>query len=211
MPDANVPARLLLVEGEDDYHVVTQLCRQYQSMPDFTIKPTGGIDKLLGAVYEEVNAQERVALGVLIDWDDDEDNRWGDLQARLAEAGVTAPDRPDPNGTVVAEQPNRLIPLPRVGVWMMPDNQSAGELEDFVREMLPPDDRVWPLAEGYIDGIPQAERRFREGKVARAKLYAWLATREQPGRMGAAIGAGDLDTSGELAGRFAGWLRAVFG
>ena len=209
MPTPDLPIRLLLVEGEDDYHVVTQLCRRDQSMPDFTIEPKGGIDKLLAAVREEVSIDDRVALGILIDRDDDEDNRWGELQAELTAAGVTVPERPDPNGTIIPGQPQDLIP--RVGVWLMPDNASPGELEDFVRRMIPSDDGVWPRAENYIDGIPQADRRFRDGKALRATLYAWLAAREQPGRMGAAIGAGDLDTDIDLATRFTGWLRALFG
>ena len=125
-------------------------------------------------------------------------------------AGVPLPGEPAPSGAIIEIQPHTLLPSVRVGVWLMPDNQSPGEIEDFVRQMLPPGDQVLPRAETYIDGIPHADRRFRDGKILRAKLYAWLATRELPGRMGAAIGAGDLDTDIDLATRFAAWLQALF-
>ena len=92
----------------------------------------------------------------------------------------------------------------------MPDNGSPGELEDFVRTMLPDDDPVWPSSEKYIDEIREEHRKFRK-KVLRAKVHAWLATREQPGRMGAAIKEGDLKVEGALAGSFCDWLRRVFG
>ena len=92
----------------------------------------------------------------------------------------------------------------------MPDNESPGELEDFVRRMIPTDDPVWPRSEGYVDRIPVPDRRFRPGKILRAKLYAWLATLENPGRMGAAIGAGDLRVDGVLGSTFAAWLRSLF-
>ena len=99
---------------------------------------------------------------------------------------------------------------PRVGIWLMPDNQSPGEIEDFVAAMIPDGDPVRPLAERYIDGIPEADRKFAEGKIPRAKIHAWLAAREDPRRMGAAIGAGDLDTEVTLCQSFAAWLRRLF-
>ena len=92
----------------------------------------------------------------------------------------------------------------------MPDNGSPGELEDFVQTMLPKGDPVWPSAEAYIDGIAEEHRKFGK-KVLRAKIHAWTATRKQPGRMGAAIREGDLEIDGAPVGKFADWLRQVFG
>ena len=92
----------------------------------------------------------------------------------------------------------------------MPNNRSPGELEDFVKTMLPDGDPVWPSSEAYIDGIEEEHRKFRK-KVLRAKVHAWLATRKQPGRMGAAIKEGDLEIDGAMAVSFADWLRRMFG
>ena len=58
------------------------------------------------------------------------------------------PDQPEPSGTIIE---GRL----RIGIWLMPDNRSTGELEDFVGSMIPSGDPVWPLSEAYIDGIPE--------------------------------------------------------
>ena len=92
----------------------------------------------------------------------------------------------------------------------MPDNQSPGELEDFVSEMIPDDDPVWPRAQRDIDGITEADRKFSDRKIQRARLHAWLATREDPRLMGAAIGARDLNVDGSLSKNFADWLRELF-
>ena len=214
MPTADAPTRLLLVEGEDDYHVVTHLRNRHLPALDFSVTDMKGDSKLLDAISREVRVSGRVGLGIMLDADDDVAARWRQVRERLEPlmaAGVSLPDAPEPNGTIIEAHPHRLLPSVRVGVWLMPDNASPGELEDFVRRMIPSADGVWPRAEHYIDGIPQAERRFREGKALRSTLYAWLAAREQPGRMGAAIGAGDLDTDIDLATRFTGWLRALFG
>ncbi len=92
----------------------------------------------------------------------------------------------------------------------MPDNASPGELEDFVAQMVPTGDLVWPRAEHYIASIPESDRKFTETKTTRAIVHAWLATREDPRRMGTAIRAGDLQTNGDLCNRFLNWLQRLF-
>lgn len=54
---------------------------------------------------------------------------------------------------------------PRVWVYLMPDNASTGELEDFVMQMIPEGDPVWPRFKRYIGEIPQADRKFPEIKT----------------------------------------------
>ena len=50
----------------------------------------------------------------------------------------------------------RLICPPRgFGVWLMPDNRLPGMLEDFVRFMVRPDDRLWPRVEDVLQSIPE--------------------------------------------------------
>lgn len=93
----------------------------------------------------------------------------------------------------------------------MPDNCSAGELEDFVQTMIPDDDPVWHLAREYVRGIPKEEQAFPSGKQKRAELHAWLATRETPGRMGSAIGRRDLKIDGPLCAGFLAWIESLFG
>lgn len=176
--------------------------------PNFCIDEKGGIDKLLASIYGEINVDSRRSVGIVVDADADPLERWESLVERLREAGIRdIPERPQPGGICIGS----TAQLPSVGIWLMPDNQSTGELEDFVRTMLPDNDPVWPLSRSYIDGIDEEHRKFKGGKVLRAKVHAWLATRKQPGRMGAAIKEGELDIDGELAVSFTYWLQRVFG
>ena len=92
----------------------------------------------------------------------------------------------------------------------MPDNTSPGEVEDFVRRMIPDNDTVWSFAHNYIEGIPQVARKFERVKTDKAKLYAWLSTRKEPSRMGAAIGADELQLNGTLCQNFLTWLTKLF-
>ena len=147
---------------------------------------------------------EDQAVGILVDANASLTARWEELMGRLEEVGVALPRSPDPDGTVVDGEP-------RVGVWLMPDNRSGGELEDFVTHMIPDGDPVWPLSRCYIDGIPAATRKFPTDKAAKAQLYAWLAARRHPRLMGWAVRDGDLAVDGEICRRFVDWLTRLFG
>ena len=206
MPDPNSAPNALLVEGPDDKHVVYHLRQRSHPMPDFSTKPKGNVDSLLDSIEAEVKVSGRIVLGVVMDANDDPEARWQAVVERFGRVNVQLPDRPQASGTIVDGSDEN----PRIGVWLMPDNGSSGELEDFIEKMIPPTDPVWPLSQDYVDGIREEHRKFRPGKVLRAKVYAWLATREIPGRMGAAIGAGDLRVDVMETQAFVQWLRNLF-
>ena len=173
-------------------------------MPAFDILEKKGFQNLMQAIGPEVKVSGRIAIGILADANDDPDARWDKIVDKLRRAGVEPPNGPRPAGSVIDGRP-------RAGIWLMPDNASKGELEDFVEKLIPEDDPVWPLAERYVSGIPHDARKFKPGKILRARIHAWLATRAEPRKMGAAIGIGDLDATAPLAKTFAEWLQAVFG
>ena len=193
----------LLVEGEDDKHVVLQLCIRIGFQPQFRIIDKGGIDNVLSGLSPEIKAEGRKAVGILVDANDDLNGRWKSLSDKLREVGIELPSSPEPAGTIIDG-------MPRVGLWLMPDNQSAGELEDFVQTMIPAGDPVWPRSQRYVDDIPTEHRKFQQGKTLRAQVYAWLATREIPGRMGAAIEAKDLNINALRCIEFVDWLHKLF-
>lgn len=195
--------RVLLVEGTDDEHVVRHLCDGHQAMPQFSIEKKEGIENLLDNIGLEILAPGRKAIGIIVDANDDLDARWQAVANRLREENIEVPSSPEPTGTIIPS-------TPRVGLWFMPDNTSPGELENFVSEMIPDDDPIWPRSQTYIDDIPESDRKFTEKKILRAKVHAWLATREDPRPMGTAIRARDLHIDGPLSTTFANWLRQLF-
>lgn len=198
-------SRVLLVEGQNDKHVVLHLRKRHQLMTDFDILERDGLDPLLETVGAELNVPGRQAIGILVDANDDLTARWQSVTDRLSKEDITTPSQPDPKGTVID-----TIEKPRVGIWLMPDNRSSGELEKFVEQMIPDSDPVWPLSQCYINEIPTENRRFPQTKTLRAKIYAWLAAREDPRQMGSAIGSHDLNVDGVLCQNFLSWLKALF-
>ncbi len=130
------------------------------------------------------NASGRLALGIPADANDSLASRWPSIATPLKESECELPDNP--------RGPRNL----QVGVWLMPGNQHPGELEDFVADLVPPADRIWPRAEElYIDDIPCEDRLFPQQKTTRAQVHAWLATRPKPRPMGLGIASGDFITT----------------
>ena len=202
-PNTPVPNRILLVEGRNDKHVVRHIRDRHPSAPSFDIVDKDGIDGVLESISGEIKVSGRLVVGILVDANSTLMDRWRAVRDRIMKENIQVPTNPNPDGTIIDG-------TPRVGIWLMPDNESSGELEDFVKQMIPTDDPVWPLSQRYIDGIPQANRKFADHKKLRAQLYAWLATREDPRQMGLAIKARDLNMDGILCKKFVVWLMALF-
>ena len=191
--------RLLLVEGQDDDHVIRHLRQRCCPELEFDIWPAGGVDDLFQVVRLAHDAPDRVALGIVIDADNAPDVPWRRVKGRLETAGVHLPTDPVPSGAIVPG-------APRVGVWIMPDNRAPGALEDFVATMIPDDDPVWPLACDYIRRVPADCLEIARSK---AEIHAWLATREAP-RMGTAIRSRALRPESVSVTAFLSWLRELF-
>ena len=169
-------------------------------MPEFDIRELDGFRRLKAAIGPEIKASGRTALGILADADTDPTGRWNEIADRLGKAGVNP-------GRQVARTGAIFEHHPRVGIWLMPDNAGPGQIEDFITKLILEEDPVWPRAQSYVDRIPECDRKFKKNKVSRAQVHAWLATREEPRKMGAAIGIGDLDAEAAPAVEFVGWLR----
>ena len=177
--------------------------------PSFSVLVKGNDSELLKDLRNQLSPPSLDVVGIVMDADDHIADRWEGIMRELARANITLPANPNPDGTIINTQG-----LPRVGVWIMPDNKSSGELEHFVQQMLHANDLVWPLSQEYINGIPDEDsvKHLRnERKRLKAQFYAWLATRSLPGLMGKTIGDGELDIDGELCQRFIAWLEALFG
>lgn len=195
--------RVLLVEGRDDEEIVRRLRDRHQQVPAFSILDKRGYPSLRDSIVPEIQAPGRHAVGILVDANDDLSARWQSVADRLREGGHLAPSSPDGAGTIIDGRP-------RIGIWLMPDNEVGGEVEEFVARMIPDADSVWPLSQRYVQGICTEHRKFKEKKIRRAQVHAWLATRKDPRQMGLAIAARDLEVNGVLCQRFVDWLTRLF-
>ena len=138
MQESDSHPRVLLVEGPDDKHVVIHLSERSELEQNFWIIEKEGKDKLVDSIVLEARTPGRTVLGIVLDANDNPNARWQALTDRLnrlrQEDHFDLPDlptHPEPSGTIIE---GRL----RIGIWLMPDNLSTGELEDFIGSMIPP-------------------------------------------------------------------------
>ncbi|MDQ2731194.1 MAG: hypothetical protein M3Y56_06010 [Armatimonadota bacterium] len=201
--------KILLVEGPDDKHVMMHLCGNRELILD-KIDDLGGVDELLEDFPVRLKESEIESLGVIIDADSDLTGRWRGLQDRLTNAGyLTVPDDPTPTGTIVLPPPRTL--LPRAGVWIMPNNQATGMLEDFLRFLVPQESLLFKHVQSSVTMIPEGERRFSELTEPKAIIHTWLAWQEEPGRpYGTAIKAKYLDLNVPEVDVLVTWLVELF-
>lgn len=202
--------RVLMVEGSDDAHVVKHICGERRLGTIETIHPYGGKDALLDSIGVRLKESGIAVLGILLDADTDLQARWQSVVHRLQQAGYPhIPEIPDPDGTVITAPANTL--LPRVGIWLMPDNRVPGILEDFLRFLVPENDPLFAHVEQSLDTIPLGQRRFHDLKKIKATMHTWLAWQEEPGKpFGQAITARYLDPDLPAASNFVRWLQRTF-
>jgi Protein of unknown function (DUF3226) len=199
---------LLLVEGQSDAVVANHLADWY-GLPDaYDDVQYQGIEPLLRALPGRLKESERKRVAVIVDADDDLTARWRSVRVRLERLGYTVPRQPAIDGTII-EPPHGG--LPRVGVWIMPDNATKGILENFLQSLIPPGDALLLRAKQCVAEIPVVERLFPDPRVPKAEIYTWLAWQETPGcSFGPTIKAGLLNGDHPLARRFIDWLRRLF-
>ena len=202
----------LLVEGKNDKHVIWALCKKHQVQKTFSVKEPGedegGVDALLNSIAVRLKQSNLKALGIVLDADQAIENRWNAVCERLMQAGYSnLPDSPDPNGSII-----ELDQMPRVGIWIMPNNHLPGMLEDFVTELIPEDDALAPKAKNILLEIENENlNRYSSLHHQKAFIHTWLAWQETPGQpMGLAITAQALKHNQPLAQSFVDWLNRLF-
>jgi hypothetical protein len=218
--------RILLVEGDDDRHVLWNLFMVREVPKRFKIKhpgsrpqsveeeSAGGDTVLLESIRGWLVRSDLDCLAVILDADDKgPDARWQSVRQRLINAGCEVggmPERHNENGVVfdlsLEPQTPRAI---RFAAWFMPDNRSLGMIEDFVGRLIREDDAMMSRVDGFLDSIPRAERRFSPAHLAKARIHSWLAVSERPGRpMGQAI-ANDkhIDATHPSVQPFLDWVK----
>src|SRR5438552_11187448 len=168
----------LLVEGSDDLHSIVHLMTRHGFRWDSDRAPyidnTGGVPELLEAVpVTAKGAYERV--GIVLDADVNLQSRWASVRDRLFAVGVDLPDAPAIDGTIVMG----VGPGSRLGIWVMPDNNVNGRLEDFLGRLVPAGD---PCCEFAKEATGRALKRgCRIADEQKSTIHAWLAWQQAPG------------------------------
>lgn len=222
----------LLVEGRDDKLVITNLLKKHgvnaqfgdtlgkpvtitsPSMAEFTIEDKDGIDGVLKNLRGLAVGINITAVGIVIDADEHLTERWQSIRDILTGSGyANAPIAPSSGGTIISTNQK-----PTIGIWIMPNNQLHGKLEDFISFLVPQqnDGSLWKYAESCIAHLLSAqapgesETRFAVKDRSKALIHTWLAWQENPGYpLGTAVNK-YLDAHAEQARLFISWINTLF-
>jgi hypothetical protein len=196
----------LLVEGKDDQHIVFALRDKFDVEKNFDIINCESISKLIPDITIRLKSPGIECVGVIVDADVNIQNRWRSIASALSKAGFSVPSQLPKEGLIVESDDIK------VGIWIMPDNNLNGIIEDFISFLVPFTDPLWPIANDTLNNIEQ--QNFHKYHVAhrpKALIHTWLAWQDDPGTpMGQAITKRYLTTDVEICTRFVTWLKTLF-
>lgn len=208
----------LRLEGVDDLNSIVHLLRMHgfdyrekfpdspPELPEFS--HAGSVGALVNGIETAVKLNTGRVVGFLLDADVSLIDRWKSISQRLKQAGVAKlPKRPPADG-YVGESPRYQT---RVGVWLMPDNQSAGRLENFLRTLVAEADSLIGHAETATTAAKDLGATFSDPDRIKAVLHTWLAWQDEPGRpYGVAIKARYFRHDSPVAQAFVRWFKELY-
>ena len=209
--------RRLVVEGYDDLYSVREIMRTHIEWPDTNeseypvyIDIGYGVNEILNENYMGVLLKSPTIknLGIMIDAD--EKRAWQRYRSLYDLCRASFPDMPDTlpfEGLVVNNAPAEK----RLGIWIMPDNRSQGDLETFLRDLVP-DQPLWEYAERCTESAKKDwNAPYRNAHTNKAKLYSWLSWQDPPVQNpGRALRSGALDATVPATQTFIKWFRKLY-
>ena len=199
---------VLLVEGKNDFHVIMALGEKYNIPQNFKIYNCEGDEKVL----EKLNALIPTAIppkviGLVLDADNPNlSGRWLSIQSKLAYHKCSLPEKPNPNGTIIKSYDD----IPRLGIWLMPNNHVDGMLEDFCCEMIS-EQAISTVEECINIATERGHTSFIPNHHIKAVVHTYLAWQDEPGKpLGQSITSNALRSNTPTANTFAAWLKDLF-
>ena len=205
----------LHVEGTNDRHTICHVLIRRgidydqepwpESFP--VIKEIGNRDELIEGVDVAVSLSNHKSIGFVLDANSSVQDRWKAISSRLSKVGIDPPDE-IPRKGFIGEAPKYDA---RVGVWIMPDNQREGTLEQFLYTLIEDGEPLLPHARESTELAKQLNASFSENDKNKAVLHAWLAWQKTPGLpYGSAIRARYFRDDSSAALGFVNWFRETF-
>jgi hypothetical protein len=167
--------KLLLGEGVDEVRFFTALLKRL-TITGIQVHDYGGKTKLrdfLEALRLIPGFADLASLAITRDADSEANGAFASVRASLENAGLPAPaghNQPAAGSTLT------------VRVWIMPDGNRPGMLEDLCMDAVQADPAS-PCVEAYFKCLRDLGRpECTPGNMAKARTHAWLASRPEPDR-----------------------------
>ena len=196
----------LLVEGNDDKHVIWALCEKFAIVQNFEVIDCKGINLLQEQITVRLKQSDIRTIGIIVDADADLQKRWNSISSIISEQGFHCPPEIPSEGFIV------LKGEIKIGIWIMPNNNTTGMLEDFISFLVPVDDKLFLRSNATLSQMEQENiNRYSLTHKSKALIHTWLAWQSDPGTpMGLAITKKYLTNTEENCSVFIKWINDTF-
>ncbi len=166
----------LLVEGQTDLYVIAEI-RNVKSLPDnFDILDEESISKLIEGITPRLKSSGLEAIGIVVDADENLSEIWNSLTKKFKEISIELPNKIDDQGLILEREGVKI------GIWIMPNNNLKGTLEDFLYYLIPQNDLLIDEVENHLQTIESKNlQKYNPNNRTKAKIHSWLALQESPG------------------------------
>lgn len=207
-------ANRLLVEGAKDRRLFPYLMEQNgvnwpKDHEPVEIKDLGGRSLSKSDASAILKESGLLRLGIVLDADNDANSSWQLIKGWFEDSFVDMPDRIRDTG-FISEPNSRGV---RIGAWIMPDNQTPGMLETFLKFLVREDDKpLFNYAErACAEAKTQFAAPFKDVHKDKARMHAFLAWQDEPGRqLHEAVDHAVLDPTSPHSRPFVTWFRELY-
>lgn len=214
-------AKVLLVEGQDDWHSFSHLIHASTGMfPPYDLGYCGNDDGVLDILtgMTEASKKTQAVLGAVLDADRCKEGEIGhegiqarirSLQGRLGKFYAIPEKFPDDGLILSPTEEVDQDRLPILGIWLMPDNVRDGIFEDLLRSAMA------PTSEQYISGVLDQAKKdgmtgFRDVERPKAIIKTHIAWQDPNKKnLGEAVSA-HFDNLIPACKPFMNWLELLF-
>jgi len=205
----------LHVEGDDDKHAMIHLLIRHGI--DYNLKPrpinypdieaAGSISQLLVGMETAINLSTGRMVGFVLDADIPLMDRWHEIVCQLRAVGIEPPVTPPIGGYTALSEKYQTT----VGIWLMPDNQRDGAIEQFLETLIAENDSLIEHARLSTEAASQLGAIFPPKDSLKAIIRTWLAWQKEPGMpYGRAIAAKYFRHDSPVADAFVAWFKRLY-
>ncbi|MDR2706939.1 MAG: hypothetical protein LBC02_14265 [Planctomycetaceae bacterium] len=176
-----------------------------------------------------VDTNELDAIGVILDFDSSNDEQSNNRNIAV-ETAINAINKNNsdknsnkwniPNNFSILNQsgfianPNsNLKNVPKIGVWLMPDNQHRGMLETFLQHLVPESQqKLLDYASAVTDKAKKNyAASYKDCHKDKAIVHTFLSWMDEPGKpFGISFKNKSFDANSPLALKFIEWIKELF-
>jgi hypothetical protein len=198
---------MILVEGDNDRYFLYNLCQRVDFQPTFKVEKEDSIQKTIYRFATELKGNRQQPLGLIVDADFDAENRKLELIEEIRNYyPITLEDFTE-EGLIVKPANEE-----KFGIWIWPDNNENGILEDLYLMLVQDNDLLLNEAKRVVDNLPNIEPiRFKPQHKSKAIVHSWLAWQDNPGSpIGASIQRSVIDLNRPVIHKFKTWLQNLY-